>query len=92
MRAMQALGKNTNNRFLSKIYLTTLGIGTALKILLHSEKKTLWRINSLRRSEIISLFNTFGRVSESVEAVQRFRMYRKNIERVSVHRKLQVIL
>lgn len=51
----------------------TLGIGTALKVLFASDNKAAWKNLSLRRCEIVALFNTFGRLSESISAVQAFR-------------------
>lgn len=51
----------------------TLGIGTALKVLFASEDKHQWKNLNLKRCEIVALFNAFGRFSESISAVQRFR-------------------
>lgn len=51
----------------------TTGVGTALKVLFLSEDPDRWESAKFRRSEIIALFNTLGRLSESVDAVQRFR-------------------
>lgn len=59
----------------------TMGIGTALKILFASDKKAKWARTTFRRCEIVALFNVFGRFSESIEAVQRFRAeYKQRLE------------
>jgi hypothetical protein len=58
----------------------TTGIGTALKILFVSDDKERWESTQLRRSEIIALFNTLGRISESILAVQKFRNYQEKLE------------
>lgn len=56
----------------------TTGVGTALKVLCLSSYDDRWETATFRRSEIIALFNTFGRLSESVRAMQKFRgVYRR---------------
>lgn len=50
----------------------TIGIGTALKILAVNDEFG-WEDFKLRRSEIIALFNAFGRLSESVKSITNFR-------------------
>lgn len=51
----------------------TTGVGTALKVLsLVGDDK--WESSIFRRSEIIALFNTLGRLSESIRAMQKFRL------------------
>lgn len=57
----------------------TLGVGTALKVLYASENKAQWSRMSLRRCEIVALFNVFGRMAESIEAVGRFREEYKQV-------------
>ena len=52
------------------------GLGTALKILFELDERTLDpRVNPdlLQRSEVVALFNTLHRVSESLESVDMFR-------------------
>jgi len=52
------------------------GLGTALKILFELDEKALDpRINPdlLQRSEVVALFNTLHRISESLAAVEHFR-------------------
>lgn len=51
----------------------TLGIGTALKILFALESPKRWRKLKLRPSEITALFNTFSRISESLDGLRTFR-------------------
>lgn len=51
----------------------TLGVGTALKVLFAGESQKTWKTLNLRRREIVALFQTFGRLSESITAVQAFR-------------------
>ncbi|KAK3819749.1 MAG: endoplasmic reticulum Oxidoreductin 1-domain-containing protein [Benniella sp.] len=63
----------------------TQGLGTALKILfsyddasLHGHKAG----NVLTRSEIVTLINTFNRLSESISAIERFGvMYKQRLEK-----------
>jgi hypothetical protein len=49
--------------------LQTTGLGTALKILFSDPKSNL----TLARNEIVSLFNAFGRISTSIQQLERFR-------------------
>ncbi|EPB84276.1 hypothetical protein HMPREF1544_08936 [Mucor circinelloides 1006PhL] len=56
--------------------LQTVGLGTALKVLFSYEDKSLDPIRNpdlFERGEIVALFNTFNRFSESVEAIKTFR-------------------
>ncbi|KAI8335450.1 hypothetical protein BC941DRAFT_430361 [Chlamydoabsidia padenii] len=56
--------------------LQTTGLGTALKVLFAYEDKSLsYRSNPrlLNHNEVVALFNTFNRLSESLEAIQKFR-------------------
>jgi hypothetical protein len=65
----------------------TLGVGTALKVLFASENKSSWSKMKLRRCEIVALFNTFGRISESITAVQAFREeYKQRSEKKGQHK------
>lgn len=57
-------------RLWGKIQIT--GVGTALKILSVSGDRLKWPDFKLRRSELIALVNTLGRLSESIDAVLRF--------------------
>lgn len=60
-------------RLWGKIQLT--GIGTALKIVFSSDLSSL----SLTREEVVALFNTLGRLSESLTAIDNFRtMYKRS--------------
>ncbi|KAI9333891.1 endoplasmic reticulum Oxidoreductin 1-domain-containing protein [Pilaira anomala] len=54
----------------------TVGLGTALKVLFSYEDKTLDHVTNpdlFERNEIVALFNTFNRFSESVHGIKRFR-------------------
>lgn len=51
----------------------TTGIGTALKIHFMEDNGNTWNNSNFRRAELISLFNTLGRFSESITAVEKFR-------------------
>ncbi|KAG0369848.1 hypothetical protein BGZ54_008676 [Gamsiella multidivaricata] len=54
----------------------TSGLGTALKVLFSYNDEFLnptKNPNLLQRTEIVALFNTFNRLSESVESIVRFR-------------------
>lgn len=73
-------------RLWGKIQVT--GIGTALKILFASESPRRWNNLNFRRSEIVALFNTLGRLSESVSAVQYFREVQETSEMVHFYRVL----
>ncbi|KAI7819807.1 endoplasmic reticulum Oxidoreductin 1-domain-containing protein [Gamsiella multidivaricata] len=63
----------------------TQGLGTALKILFSYDDAALQghKANSiLTRSEIVTLINTFNRLSESISAIERFQvMYKERLER-----------
>ena len=63
------------------------GIGTALKILFSYESELDGHPIELRRSEVISLYNAFGRISESIADVHRFRALQK--QKYRFHDKLQ---
>ncbi|KAI7864194.1 endoplasmic reticulum Oxidoreductin 1-domain-containing protein [Spinellus fusiger] len=61
----------------------TTGLGTALKVLFSYEERQLNNPNLLQRSEIVALFNTLNRLSESLHAIQRFReMYLKQDQNI----------
>ncbi|KAI0235958.1 endoplasmic oxidoreductin-1 [Massospora cicadina] len=54
----------------------TGGVGTALKILFSYEERSLnpkKNPHLFQKTEIVALLNTFGRLSESIAAVERFR-------------------
>ncbi|KAI8644042.1 endoplasmic reticulum Oxidoreductin 1-domain-containing protein [Parasitella parasitica] len=56
--------------------LQTVGLGTALKVLFSYEDKSLDPVKNpdlFERGEIVALFNTFNRFSESVDAIKTFR-------------------
>jgi len=61
----------------------TTGIGTALKVLFLSEDPSKWKDAQFKRSEIIAIFNTFGRFSESIDAIKRFRAHHIQLEQSS---------
>lgn len=76
------------------VVLTEPGVGTALKILFSYEERSLHpkkNPNLFQKTEIVALLNTFGRLSESIATVERFRaMYlrRQHLEyRQSVRNK-----
>ena len=48
-----------------------LGIGTALKIIFSSELAIQNKLQ-IKRWEIVSLFNTFGRLTETVSSLEKF--------------------
>ena len=57
------------------------GVGTALKVLFSfaDDAETIKRqARELRRTEIVSLWNVLGRLSESMHAVEGFRQMRSN--------------
>ncbi|ORZ00763.1 endoplasmic reticulum Oxidoreductin 1-domain-containing protein [Syncephalastrum racemosum] len=62
----------------------TAGLGTALKVLFSYEDGNLkYEGNNqlLKRSEIVALFNTLNRLSESLHAIEQFRrLYHERIE------------
>lgn len=51
----------------------TAGYGAALKILFEYDEKKNGENPHLRRTELVALVNTLGRVSHSLDAIQRFR-------------------
>ncbi|KAI1609731.1 ERO1-like protein alpha [Exophiala viscosa] len=51
----------------------TAGYGAALKILFEFDEKKNGENPHLRRTELVALVNTLGRVSHSLDAVQKFR-------------------
>lgn len=53
--------------------LQVAGIGTALKLLFAFEENDPEQHVSLRRSELVALINTAYRISESIQAVEKFR-------------------
>ncbi|KAL1925149.1 uncharacterized protein VTP21DRAFT_32 [Calcarisporiella thermophila] len=66
--------------------LQTVGIGTALKILFSFDQDGIdlsSNNNLLQRSEIVALFNTFNRVSESLQAIEKFKwMYQMHMQEI----------
>ncbi|KAF9973221.1 hypothetical protein BGZ73_003581 [Actinomortierella ambigua] len=65
----------------------TQGLGTALKLLFSYDDRSIEqnarhrRHDILERSEIVALFNTFNRFSESITAIERFRrMYQERLD------------
>ncbi|KAI9308373.1 endoplasmic reticulum Oxidoreductin 1-domain-containing protein [Cunninghamella echinulata] len=61
-------------RLWGKIQVT--GLGTALKVLFAYNEKSLsykFNPNLLKQSEVVALFNTFNRLSESLHSIQKFR-------------------
>ncbi|KAL0076040.1 endoplasmic reticulum Oxidoreductin 1-domain-containing protein [Phycomyces blakesleeanus] len=69
----------------------TTGLGTALKVLFSYEDNQLNPKRTpqlLQRSEIVAMFNTLNRLSESLRAIQRFRkMYLDQVEEAEKVRK-----
>lgn len=64
--------------------LQTIGYGTALKILFESEDPKNMPYLKFRRIELVALFNTFDRLSKSIEAINNFKtMYLKHLEDVA---------
>lgn len=64
--------------------LQTIGYGTALKILFESEDPNTQHLLKFRRIELVALFNTFDRLSKSVEAINNFKsMYLQHLEDVA---------
>ncbi|KAI8987632.1 endoplasmic reticulum Oxidoreductin 1-domain-containing protein [Mycotypha africana] len=56
--------------------LQTVGLGTALKVLFSYEDKSLDPVTNpdlFERNEIVALFNTFNRFSESIHSIKTFR-------------------
>ncbi|KAI8994668.1 endoplasmic reticulum oxidoreductin 1 [Pilobolus umbonatus] len=74
--------------------LQTVGLGTALKVLFSYEDQSLNPITNpdlFERGEIVALFNTFNRLSESLNAIQKFRkMYMKHMTPEKVSEKIVV--
>lgn len=66
------MGQNTDLRCCAAFDL--LGIGTALKILFSNVYGVPLEMK-LRRCEVVALLNAFGRISESIGAVERFSSY-----------------
>ncbi|CAO3628185.1 unnamed protein product [Cunninghamella blakesleeana] len=61
-------------RLWGKIQIT--GLGTALKVLFAYDDHNLsykFNPNLLKQSEVVALFNTFNRLSESLNSIQKFR-------------------
>lgn len=64
--------------------LQTIGYGTSLKILFELEDPKNKHLLKFRRIELVALFNTFDRLSKSIEAINRFKnMYSKHLDDVS---------
>lgn len=64
--------------------LQTIGYGTALKVLFESEDPNTQHLLKFRRIELVALFNTFDRLSKSVEAINNFKsMYLQHLEDVA---------
>ncbi|KAG5358140.1 ERO1-like protein 2 [Yarrowia sp. B02] len=61
----------------------TAGYGTALKLLFELGDETEEVIKNLRRTELVALFNTFDRLSKSVEAVEYFENIREGARQES---------
>jgi hypothetical protein len=51
----------------------TAGYGTALKVLFEFDGPGAEDVPSLKRTELVALFNTYARLSESINAIGRFR-------------------
>ncbi|CAG8490353.1 6447_t:CDS:10 [Acaulospora colombiana] len=70
------------------------GLGTALKVLFSYDDEYFnpkVHPNLLTRTEIVALFNTFNRFSESLKAIERFRlMYQQRINDLKVD-ELQIV-
>ncbi|TIA87263.1 hypothetical protein E3P99_03297 [Wallemia hederae] len=61
------------------------GIGTALKILFGLDSDDFKQPNTLQRSEVVALFNTFHRISESINNIEVFReLYDKSKTKVEI--------
>lgn len=62
--------------------LQTIGYGTALKILFEGDDNS--HLIKFRRIELVALFNTFDRLSKSIEAINNFKtMYLRHLEDVA---------
>ncbi|SPQ18015.1 492af27b-0e66-482a-a7c5-97ac755c593c [Thermothielavioides terrestris] len=53
--------------------LQTAGYGTALKVLFEFDNNVKPQVPVLKRTELVALFNTYARLSSSMEAIQKFR-------------------
>ncbi|AEO53339.1 hypothetical protein MYCTH_2313331 [Thermothelomyces thermophilus ATCC 42464] len=53
--------------------LQTAGYGTALKVLFEFDNNDPPSVPVLKRTELVALFNTYARLSNSLEAIQKFR-------------------
>ncbi|KAK3984863.1 putative endoplasmic oxidoreductin-1 precursor [Cladorrhinum sp. PSN332] len=53
--------------------LQTAGYGTALKVLFEFDNNDHPQVPVLKRTELVALFNTYARLSSSLNAVQKFR-------------------
>jgi hypothetical protein len=62
----------------------TTGIGTALKVLFSYEDSSFTKVSRksiLKRFEVLALFNTLARFTESLQAIERFRhLYQARID------------
>lgn len=67
--------------------LQTIGYGTALKVLFDAEDPATQHLLKFRRIELVALFNTFDRLSKSVESINHFKsMYMEHLEDVAAGR------
>jgi hypothetical protein len=53
--------------------LQTAGYGTALKVLFEFDNSAKPEVPILKRTELVALFNTYARLSSSLNAIQKFR-------------------
>jgi hypothetical protein len=53
--------------------LQTVGYGTALKVLFEFDNNDTPQAFTLKRTELVALFNTYARLSSSLSAIQKFR-------------------
>jgi len=53
--------------------LQTVGYGTALKVLFEFDNNDAPAMPALKRTELVALFNTYARLSSSMDAIQHFR-------------------
>ncbi len=53
--------------------LQTAGYGTALKVLFELDNNDKPEVPILKRTELVALFNTYARLSSSLDAIQKFR-------------------
>ena len=54
--------------------LQTAGYGTALKVLFEFDNNETPEVPVLKRTELVALFNTYARLSSSLNAIQKFRV------------------